>query len=309
MPNFDLQRFFMSINHYLDYINHEKKYSLHTCVAYKQNLSDFQTYCSKNFNLEVIDSVEYFHIRSWIISLVEMQNSNRTINRKISVLRSYYNFLLKTETIKVSPLKLHKPMKASKKVNVPFSIDEVSQLLNGDLFSQDYRGILEKTIITVLYYTGIRRQELIDLKTVAVDLDSKLIKVKGKRNKERLIPLLPEIISSLRIYLKEKNKIFNQIDQIYFFCLPSGTKLNEGFVYQTVNYYFSKVSTKVKKSPHILRHSFATHLLNNGADLNAVKELLGHESVAATQVYTHGSLKRIQEIYNKAHPRGKNIKK
>ena len=309
MPNFDLQRFFMSINHFLDFINHEKKYSPHTCVAYKQNLSNFQNYCSKNFNLEDIDLVEYFHIRSWIISLVEMENSNRTINRKISVLRSYYNFLLKTETIKVSPLKRHKPMKASKKVNVPFSIDEVSQLLNGDLFSQDYRGILEKTIITVLYYTGIRRQELIDLKTVAVDLDSKLIKVKGKRNKERLIPLLPEIISSLRIYLKEKNKIFNQIDQIYFFCLPSGTKLNEGFVYQTVNYYFSKVSTKVKKSPHILRHSFATHLLNNGADLNAVKELLGHESVAATQVYTHGSLKRIQEIYNKAHPRGKNIKK
>ncbi|MBB13591.1 MAG: integrase [Flavobacteriaceae bacterium] len=299
----------MSINHYLDYINHEKKYSLHTCVAYKQNLSDFQTYCSKNFNLEVIDSVEYFHIRSWIISLVEMQNSNRTINRKISVLRSYYNFLLKTETIKVSPLKLHKPLKASKNINVPFSIDEVSQLLDGELFSQDYRGILEKTIITVLYYTGIRRQELIDLKTVAVDLDSQFIKVKGKRNKERFIPLLPELISSLRIYLKEKNKIFNQIDQIYFFCLPSGIKLNEGFVYQTVNYYFSMVSTKVKKSPHILRHSFATHLLNNGADLNAVKELLGHESVAATQVYTHGSLKRIQEIYNKAHPRGKNLKK
>ena len=293
----------------MDYINHEKKYSLHTCVAYKQNLSDFQTYCSKNFNLEVIDSVEYFHIRSWIISLVEMQNSNRTINRKISVLRSYYNFLLKTETIKVSPLKLHKPLKASKNINVPFSIDEVSQLLDGELFSQDYRGILEKTIITVLYYTGIRRQELIDLKTVSVDLDSQFIKVKGKRNKERFIPLLPELISSLRIYLKEKNKIFNQIDQIYFFCLPSGIKLNEGFVYQTVNYYFSMVSTKVKKSPHILRHSFATHLLNNGADLNAVKELLGHESVAATQVYTHGSLKRIQEIYNKAHPRGKNLKK
>ncbi len=293
----------------MDYINNEKKYSPHTCVAYKQNLSDFQTYCSKNFNLEVIDSIEYFHIRSWIISLVEMQNSNRTINRKISVLRSYYNFLLKTETIKVSPLKLHKPLKASKNVNVPFSIDEVSQLLDGELFSQDYRGILEKTIITVLYYTGIRRQELIDLKTVAVDLDSQFIKVKGKRNKERFIPLLPELISSLRIYLKEKNKTFNQIDQIYFFCLPSGIKLNEGFVYQTVNYYFSKVSTKVKKSPHILRHSFATHLLNNGADLNAVKELLGHESVAATQVYTHGSLKGIQEIYNKAHPRGKNLKK
>ena len=129
----------MSINHFLDYINHEKKYSPHTCVAYKQNLSDFQNYCFKNFNLEVIDLVEYFHIRSWIISLVEMQNSNRTINRKISVLRSYYNFLLKTETIKVSPLKLHKPLKASKNINVPFSIDEVSQLLDGELFSQDYQ--------------------------------------------------------------------------------------------------------------------------------------------------------------------------
>tara|TARA_B100001029_G_C15057397_1_gene455501 strand:+ start:1532 stop:2422 length:891 start_codon:yes stop_codon:yes gene_type:complete len=295
----------MSISHFLDYINKEKKYSPHTCIAYQKNLFDFQNYCFENFTIETIDQVEYNHIRSWIISLVELKNSNRTINRKISVLRSYYKFLLKTETIKSSPLKLHRPLKASKKVNVPFSIDEVSQLLNGDLFSKDYQGLLEKTIITLLYYTGIRRQELIDLKMEAVDLDSEYIKVKGKRNKERLIPLLPELISSLRLYLKEKNKTFDQIDQFYFFCLPSGIKLNEGFVYQTVNYYFSKVSTKVKKSPHILRHSFATHLLNNGADLNSVKELLGHESVAATQIYTHGSLKKIQEIYTKAHPRGK----
>ena len=299
----------MSINHFLDYINNEKKYSQHTFTAYKKDLSNFQTYCSKNFSIETIDLVDYYHIRSWIISLVEMQKTNRTINRKISVLRSYYKFLLKVQTIKVSPLKLHKPLKASKNINVPFSIEEVSQLLNSDLFPKDYQGILEKTIITVLYYTGIRRQELIDLKIVAVDLDSQFLKVKGKRNKERFIPLLPELITSLRVYLKEKNKIFNQIDKTYFFCLPSGIKLNEGFVYQTVNHYFSKVSTKVKKSPHILRHSFATHLLNNGADLNAVKELLGHESVAATQVYTHGSLKRIQEIYTKAHPRGKNLKK
>lgn len=295
----------MSISHFLDYINKEKKYSPHTFLAYQKNLFDFQNYCFENFNLETIDKVEYNHIRSWIISLVELKNSNRTINRKISVLRSYYKFLLKTETIKSSPLKLHRPLKASKKVNVPFSIDEVSQLLNGNLFSKDYQGLLEKTIITLLYYTGIRRQELINLKMEAVDLDSEYIKVKGKRNKERLIPLLPELISSLRLYLKEKNKTFDQIVQVYFFCLPSGLKLNEGFVYQTVNYYFSKVSTKVKKSPHILRHSFATHLLNNGADLNSVKELLGHESVAATQIYTHGSLKKIQEIYTKAHPRGK----
>ena len=290
----------------MDYITHEKKYSPHTCIAYKKNLIDFQAFCAENFDLEEIERVSYNHIRSWIVFLVENQNSNRTINRKVSVLRSYFKFLLKTETIELSPLKQHRPLKVSKKINVPFSLDEVAQLLDGNLFSKDYLGILEKTIITLLYYTGIRRQELIDLKTDAVDLYSEAIKVKGKRNKERIIPLLPEVITSLKLYLFEKNKISELIDQNYFFCSPTGIKLNEGFVYNTVNHYFSRVSTKVKKSPHILRHSFATHLLNNGADLNAVKELLGHESVAATQIYTHGSLKKIQEVYKKAHPRGKN---
>lgn len=296
----------MSVDRFLDYITHEKKYSPHTCIAYKKNLIDFQAFCAENFDLEEIERVSYNHIRSWIVFLVENQNSNRTINRKVSVLRSYYKFLLKTETIELSPLKQHRPLKVSKKINVPFSLDEVAQLLDGNLFSKDYLGILEKTIITLLYYTGIRRQELIDLKTDAVDLYSEAIKVKGKRNKERIIPLLPEVITSLKLYLFEKNKISELIDQNYFFCSPTGIKLNEGFVYNTVNHYFSRVSTKVKKSPHILRHSFATHLLNNGADLNAVKELLGHESVAATQIYTHGSLKKIQEVYKKAHPRGKN---
>tara|TARA_A100001011_G_scaffold64422_1_gene65061 strand:+ start:9485 stop:10381 length:897 start_codon:yes stop_codon:yes gene_type:complete len=296
----------MSVDRFLDYITHEKKYSPHTCIAYKKNLIDFQAFCAENFDLEEIERVSYNHIRSWIVFLVENQNSNRTINRKVSVLRSYFKFLLKTETIELSPLKQHRPLKVSKKINVPFSLDEVAQLLDGNLFSKDYLGILEKTIITLLYYTGIRRQELIDLKTDAVDLYSEAIKVKGKRNKERIIPLLPEVITSLKLYLFEKNKISELIDQNYFFCSPTGIKLNEGFVYNTVNHYFSIVSTKVKKSPHILRHSFATHLLNNGADLNAVKELLGHESVAATQIYTHGSLKKIQEVYKKAHPRGKN---
>ena len=296
----------MSVDRFLDYITHEKKYSPHTCIAYKKNLIDFQAFCAENFDLEEIERVSYNHIRSWIVFLVENQNSNRTINRKVSVLRSYFKFLLKTETIELSPLKQHRPLKVSKKINVPFSLDEVAQLLDGNLFSKDYLGILEKTIITLLYYTGIRRQELIDLKTDAVDLYSEAIKVKGKRNKERIIPLLPEVITSLKLYLFEKNKISELIDQNYFFCSPTVIKLNEGFVYNTVNHYFSIVSTKVKKSPHILRHSFATHLLNNGADLNAVKELLGHESVAATQIYTHGSLKKIQEVYKKAHPRGKN---
>ena len=294
----------MSINRFLDYINHEKKYSHHTYAAYQKNLTDFRDFCTEHYELKNIEKVEYNLIRAWIISLIEKKNTNRTVNRKISVLRSYYKFLLITETIKISPLKLHRPLKASSKVNVPFSTDEVNHLLNGDLFPHDYEGILQKSIITLLYYTGIRRQELIDLKFTAVDFETNSIKVLGKRNKERIIPLLLEARDLLKEYLNYKKEL-TAPNAIYFFCMPSGLKVSEQFVYQTVNHYFSRVSTKVKKSPHMLRHSFATHLLNNGADLNSVKELLGHESIAATQVYTHSSLKRIQEIYSKAHPRGK----
>ena len=294
----------MSINRFLDYIAYEKKYSPHTCGAYQKNLTDFRDFCEAQFEIEEIEQVDYAQIRAWIISLVEKKNTNRTVNRKVSVLRSYYKFLLRTETIKTTPLKLHRPLKMAKKVNVPFSTDEVHRLLNSDFFSSDYEGTLQKTIVTLLYYTGLRRQELIDLETSSVDFETSSIKVLGKRNKERIIPLLSEAVDCLKIYISyKKNLPVRHLN--YFFCLESGLKLNEGFVYKTVNHYFSMVSTKVKKSPHMLRHSFATHLLNNGADLNSVKELLGHESVAATQVYTNSSLERIKEIYTKAHPRAK----
>ncbi|MAV79397.1 MAG: integrase [Flavobacteriaceae bacterium TMED171] len=294
----------MSIDRFLDYITHEKKYSPHTRVAYQKNLTDFRDFCEVKFEMKQIDQVDYSQIRAWIISLVEKKNTNRTVNRKISVLRSYYKFLLRTETISTTPLKLHRPLKISKKVNVPFSTDEIDRLLNSDLFSANYEGILQKTIISLFYYTGIRRQELIDLKISSIDFETASIKVLGKRNKERIIPLLVEAVDCLKIYLSYK-KDLSLRNQNYFFCTETGLKLNERFVYQTVNYYFGVVSTKVKKSPHMLRHSFATHLINNGADLNSVKELLGHKSVAATQIYTHSSLDRIKEIYVKAHPRGK----
>jgi integrase/recombinase XerC len=294
----------MSIDRFLDYIAHEKKYSQHTCIAYQKDLTDFREFCQIHFELKGIEQVDYYQIRTWIINLVEKKNTNRTVNRKISVLRSYYKFLLRTETIALSPLKLHRPLKVSKKVNVPFSTEEVDRLLNSDLFAKDYEGILQKTVISLLYYTGIRRQELIDLKASSVDFESRTIKVLGKLNKERIIPLIAESISVLKHFISHKNKLSVPLSSC-FFCSSNGLKLTEGFVYHTVNYYFSIVSSKAKKSPHMLRHSFATHLLNNGADLNSVKELLGHESVAATQLYTHSSLKKIQEIYVKAHPRGK----
>ena len=295
----------MSINSFISYISLEKKYSENTRIAYQGNLDEFHKFCIEKYDIQNIEKLEYTIIRSWIVFLIESGNTNRTVNRKISVLRSYYKFLLKTGTIKISPLKKHKPLKESKKINVPFTVKEISDVLDGNYFSTDYNGHLERSIITLLYYTGIRRAELITLKLTNLDLNTHKIKVLGKRNKERLIPLLPEAVSCMRTYLKYRKELNKIIDNKFLFLSELGNKLKDAFVYKTVNNYFSKVSTKVKRSPHMLRHSFATHLLDNGADLNAVKELLGHESIAATQVYTHTSMEQIKKIYSDSHPRGR----
>jgi len=295
----------MSIKSFISYISLEKKYSNNTRIAYQGNLDEFHKFCIEKYDIQNIEKVEYTIIRSWIVFLIESGNTNRTVNRKISVLRSYYKFLLKTGTIKISPLKKHKPLKESKKINVPFTVKEISDVLDGNYFSTDYNGHLERSVITLLYYTGIRRVELITLKLTNLDLNTHKIKVLGKRNKERLIPLLPEAVSCMRTYLKYRKELNKIIDDKFLFLSELGNKLKDAFVYKTVNNYFSKVSTKVKRSPHMLRHSFATHLLDNGADLNAVKELLGHESIAATQVYTHTSMEQIKKIYSDSHPRGR----
>lgn len=295
----------MSIKSFISYISLEKKYSNNTRIAYQGNLDEFHKFCIEKYDIQKIEKLEYTIIRSWIVFLIESGNTNRTVNRKISVLRSYYKFLLKTGTIKISPLKKHKPLKESKKINIPFTVKEISDVLDGNYFSTDYNGHLERSIITLLYYTGIRRVELITLKLTNLDLNTHKIKVLGKRNKERLIPLLPEAVSCMRTYLKYRKELNKIMDDKFLFLSELGNKLKDAFVYKTVNNYFSKVSTKVKRSPHMLRHSFATHLLDNGADLNAVKELLGHESIAATQVYTHTSMEQIKKIYSDSHPRGR----
>ena len=295
----------MSIKSFISYISLEKKYSNNTRIAYQGNLDEFHKFCIEKYDIQNIEKLEYTIIRSWIVFLIESGNTNRTVNRKISVLRSYYKFLLKTGTIKISPLKKHKPLKESKKINIPFTVKEISDVLDGNYFSTDYNGHLERSIITLLYYTGIRRVELITLKLTNLDLNTHKIKVLGKRNKERLIPLLPEAVSCMRTYLKYRKELNKIMDDKFLFLSELGNKLKDAFVYKTVNNYFSKVSTNVKRSPHMLRHSFATHLLDNGADLNAVKELLGHESIAATQVYTHTSMEQIKKIYSDSHPRGR----
>ena len=235
--------------------------------------------------------------------MVDDAISNSSINRKIASLRAYYKFLLKIKLIDSSPLLKHKSLKTPKKIQIPFSEKELDAVLNTIQYSDDFDGIRDKLIIDLFYSTGIRRSELINLKTQNIDLLSNTLKVLGKRNKERIVPILPIISKQIEKYLFQRAQleVINDID--YFFLMTKGIKLSESFVYRLINHYFSSVSEKVKKSPHILRHTFATHLLNSGADLNSVKELLGHSSLASTQVYTHNSLAELKKVYGAAHPR------
>ena len=294
----------MSITEFIDYIEKEKKFSSHTITAYKRDLEIFSSFCLSSYDEKSIDSIDYVLIRSWIVQMANEGKSNRTINRKISVLRSYYSFLIKVGVREINPLRKHKPLKAAKKIQLPFTEKEISSLLNGAFFEDDYSGILAKTIIELLYCTGMRRTELIHLERNAVNLSSNTLKVLGKRNKERVIPIIPSLAEQLLIYQNEAENYFEDNGFDYFFRNTKGKKLSDNLVYKIVNDYFNKVSTKVKKSPHILRHSFATHLVNEGADLNTVKDLLGHASLATTQIYTHSSMEQIKAVYKKAHPRG-----
>ena len=293
----------MAITSFLTYLELEKNYAAHTLTAYRNDLENFQAFCLEVFQEDDLGSVSYSLIRSWIVQLLEQGNSTKTINRKISSLRSFYKYLMRSEQIEKSPLDEHRPLKVQKNVQVPFSQKEMHQVLDPNLYPDTPLGTLQRVLITTLYYTGMRRTELIHLLDRDVSLDNRTIKVVGKRNKERLIPVLQSLQKHLLDYRITRADAVDTHGR-YFFRSIAGKKLSEHFVYETVNTYLNKVSSKAKKSPHMLRHSFATHLLDNGADLNAVKELLGHDSIAATQHYTHSSMREIKAVYQKAHPRG-----
>ncbi|MGX1930832.1 tyrosine-type recombinase/integrase [Flagellimonas sp. 2504JD4-2] len=295
----------MSLDAFISYLKFEKNYSQHTIMAYEKDLRAFSEYVLQVFELRSIDNVEYTIIRSWIVSLVEGGVSNRTVNRKISSLRAYYRFLQKIQQITISPLAKHKALKTEQKVEVPFSEQEMETILSEIPFQEDFEGVRDKLIIELLYATGMRRTELVNLKLTDYNSTNKTLKVLGKRNKERILPLLPSTTEVLGTYLNLRKEVEKTVDSSYLFLTKGGLKIYETLVYRTINKYFSLVSPKVKKSPHILRHTFATHLLNRGADLNAVKELLGHSSLASTQVYTHNSIAELKKVHSKAHPRSK----
>lgn len=286
-----------------DYLQMQKNYSLHTVKAYVKDIEEFDSYNKIHFEQDSIDIVGYSQIRSWIVSLVDGNISASSVNRKISSLKSYYKFLLRIKQIEQSPLLKHKALKTPKKIQIPFSEKEVDLVLNQIIYPDGFEGIRDKLIIDMFYTTGIRRAELINLKLSSIDINSNTLKVIGKRNKERILPLLPIIISQIKMYIIQRNAIQDIKNTEQLFLTQKGVKLNDSLVYRLINMYFSTISEKVKKSPHILRHTFATHLLNNGADLNSVKELLGHSSLASTQVYTHSSLSELKKVYSDAHPR------
>ena len=295
----------MLIEKFIDYLKIEKNYSLNTLTAYKKDLIEFKNFINEKFEKYPIENAKYKVIRLWIVELVNKSLSNRSINRKVSSLKSFYRFLVKTETISYSPLLAHSPLKQSTKIQVPFSKEEINTLLDSDYFKSDYKGVLQKIIITFFYFTGVRRIELINLKECDINMDSSTIRIMGKRSKQRIIPMLPKLKKSINNYLNIRSKELNNQTLEYLFVSKSGSQLSEKYVYRTVNEYFNLVSPKAKKAPHVLRHSFATHLINEGADINSVKELLGHSSLSATQVYSHTSMERIKEVFKNSHPRAK----
>lgn len=295
----------MSVQAFVSYLSLEKNYSPHTVMAYKNDVMAFTAFVKEHYGNEEIQNVSYALIRSWIVAMVGNEIGNRSINRKVSSLKAYYKFLQKIGDIPNNPLAKHRALKTNKSLEVPFSEEEMTKVLEALEFTNDFEGQRDKLIIELLYATGMRRAELVNLRMEALNMETGTLKVLGKRNKERIIPLLPSLLEQLKSYLFYRNELPHIEGATYVFLTQKGHKVYENLVYRVINKYLSKVSPKVKKSPHMLRHTFATHLLNMGADLNAVKELLGHSSLASTQVYTHNSIAELKKVYQKAHPRNK----
>lgn len=294
--------FFMDkyLKAYYDYLLKEKKFSLHTVNAYLADVDVFLNFIQE----EVIslNDVKYHHIRNWIADLSGNGLSNNTINRKIASLKSYFKFLYITKTIDAYPLQAHKSLRTKKVLQLPFSENEMKQINRSD-FGDDYFGLQNYVIITLFYTLGIRKSELINLEVDSIDLSKQEIKVLGKRSKERIIPILANISPLITEFLNIRKSMFIGFGSSCLFLLKNGEKLNQTFVYRLINNYFRGVTSKGKKSPHVLRHTFATHMLNAGANLNTIKELLGHASLSSTQIYTHSSLSELKGTYSKAHPR------
>jgi integrase/recombinase XerC len=288
---------------FLQYLKIEKRYSPHTVRSYINDLVQFESFLKGLGHTDDPSEVTSHDIRAWIVSMMDAGYSTVSVHRKISCLRVYYRFLRKEGKIKSDPLQ--KVVLPRRMKSLPVFIEEkaMAKLLDDISFGDDFAGIRNKTIIEMLYLTGMRRSELIGLKDGDIDLADASVKVTGKRNKQRIIPLVRPFIKTLEEYMSTRNNMMDGRSADWFFVTDKGNKLYDKFVYNIVKGYLAVVTTADRKSPHILRHTFATHMLNNGADLNSIKELLGHANLSATQVYTHNTFEKLKKIYKQAHPR------
>lgn len=290
---------------FISYIRKEKRLSQHTVTAYSKDLQQFLFHVQENLEIKKIEDIDHHDIRSWIISILEDEKLQAvTVNRKISCLRSFYKYLVRDAVVTKNPMERITSLKMKKKLPLFLESRQMENLLDQMEFGDEFSGVRDKLIIELLYCTGMRRAELIGLRSSNVNKSKKELKVLGKRNKERIIPLSDASMALIEEYEQLRNAHFPDIKSVEFLLLnDTGDKMSDGFVYRKVNRYLRLVTTIEKKSPHILRHTFATHMLNNGADLNAIKELLGHANLSATQVYTHNSIEKLTQIYKQAHPR------
>ena len=315
---------------FIDYLRFEKRFSPHTIQAYKHDLDQFTSYLYSQYQVSALSTADHIMIRSWSVSLLEQHLASRSVNRKLSTLKSFYHFCLRIGEIDSNPtLKVISP-RVSKHLPVFIEKEKLEKLFNGADFGAGFESLRDRLMIMMLYATGMRRAELIGIRISDIEFTKSTLKVLGKRNKERIIPLGSYLCNQIDIYIKERNIIIDQTscstvlsesspqskenflnaerkpgqnNNDFLFVSSVGHKLDARQVYAIVHRYLSLVSSQSKLSPHVLRHTFATHMLNEGADLNAIKELLGHTSLAATQVYTHNTIEKLKLIYKQAHPR------
>lgn len=289
------------IESFLKYLEYEKRFSSHTIEAYRRDLTQLSTYLLATYEIASFEEVEHPHLRGWVVHLIESGVSARTVNRKIATLKSFYKFLRSREYLDQNPAGRLKPLKTEKKLPSFIRENEITVLLDEVTYPDSFEGLRDRLILELLYGTGMRLAELMGLRDQDINFYQQSIKVLGKRNKERVIPISNSLVKVIKNYQQKRREI--RPNNTHLLITESGERLYPMMVYRTVRKYLDLVTTVSKKSPHVLRHTFATHLLNKGADLNAVKDLLGHTSLAATQVYTHNSMEKLKAVFDQAHPK------
>jgi integrase/recombinase XerC len=291
------------LSDFLQHLRFEKRYSPLTLIAYRKDLEQFHDYLKAQFGDINLKSITHFHIRGWLAGIKEDKQSARTINRKISSLSSYYKFLMKNGVVEKNPVRQLHAQRLPERLPVYLKETETETLFEELQFDEGFKGFTDRLICELLYSTGMRRNELQQLKEQDIEWSLKQVRILGKGNKERLVPVSAALLDTMRDYIAEKRKL-EKYDGNHLLNVETGIPLYAVYIYRTVKRYLSDTTTLHKKSPHVLRHTFATHLLNNGANIQAIKDLLGHSSLAATQVYTHNNIDKLKEIHRQNHPRG-----